>query len=106
MKLKGVVFLSAIEKRHWRGTYDYYDAAVREISSGEVPGSFGGVSGGGLWHIHLRPSQSTGKFSWDRSLIGLAFYQSPVRRDCRFIRCHGRRSLYVKALGSLALPTA
>jgi hypothetical protein len=102
--IKGSLFMSVIGKRWRRGPHDYFDIPARDIGVDDVPRSFGGVSGGGLWHIILRRSRKTGVLSWGKRLIGVAFYQSPVHRGKRFIRCHGPRSLFTMALGSFVLP--
>ena len=57
-----------------------------------IPESFGGMSGGGLWHVVPSESAPTGEFKLE--LEGVAFYQSAPTDGRRVIRCHGRQSIY------------
>jgi hypothetical protein len=75
-----------------RGDFDYYDFEI-DTSPDDIPGSFAGVSGGGLWQVLIYSSQTTGRIDWLRTLEGLAFYQFPSDNSRRTIRCHGPQSI-------------
>jgi len=69
------------------------------------PVNYGGVSGGGIWHIPLCVNPDVGLSSLTFSkpeLIGVAFYQSELSGRSRTILGHGPKELYtliVKQLG-------
>jgi hypothetical protein len=50
----------------------------------------------------MTKSASTGEVSWrgQASLEGVAFYQGFTAEHRGFIRCHGRKSIYVQAMGT------
>jgi hypothetical protein len=94
-RLKFFGAISTIESSHQRGDFDYLDLGIN--LSKNPPPSFGGMSGGGLWQIDIERRQSMdGTWSWSAAgaLEGVAFYQSIPADGRRFIRCHGRRSIY------------
>lgn len=97
-------FFGGLEETHERDGYDYLDAGADMRLSG-VPSSFGGVSGGALWHIVLSKNKR-GQILWDgkKYFHGVAFWQSPIVDGCRIVRCHGRKSLFEKAWMEWSLP--
>ena len=80
-----------------RGDYDYLEVDVQCGESSEGPVSYGGVRGGGLWQITLIQDKNGAIQPKDYILSGLAFYQSDLKNEARFIRCHGRHSIYKMA---------
>jgi hypothetical protein len=102
--VKGRAFFSVVHQTHWRNGYDYLDLSAK-LELPDVPSSFGGVSGGGLWEVGLSMTKS-GTISWNgrRNFRGVAFWQSPPCDGRRVIRCHGPRSIFERAWVSLALP--
>ncbi len=96
-------FFSAVQETHQRGGYDYLDLGAK-LGLSDVPSSFGGVSGGGLWEVGLSMSKS-GTISWDerRHFRGVAFWQSRPSVGRRVIRCHGPRSIFERAWESWGL---
>jgi len=94
LKFFGAIF--TIEDVHQRANWDYLDLGIN--LSKNPPSSFGGMSGGGLWQIDIeRYEDKDGTLLWrpGAALEGVAFYQSKPANGRRFIRCHGRRSLYL-----------
>lgn len=89
--LRGNFYASCIVNEETRRGYDYKDVSIR----GETI-SFGGVSGGGLWQTALKKNLETGEVSpaGRPSLEGVVFYQGPLSDAERFVRCHGKRSIY------------
>jgi hypothetical protein len=96
--MKTYVFASTIQRRTMHEGFDYLDLKIKR--KGKKPpllSSFGGVSGAGLWRCNLRRSP-TGKIEWEQhELEGVAFYQE-LNDGRGFIRCHGRASIYRRAL--------
>jgi len=79
-----------------KGDFVYWELAVEANANG-APTSYGGVSGGGLWkvivgktpHADLSSAKVTGIF-----LSGVAFYQSALKNERRFLRAHGADVVY------------
>ena len=97
-------FFSVIDQAHQQDGYDYLDLGA-DLGLSQVPQSFVGVSGGGLWQISLTKDKSE-KISWDgkRHFRGVAFWQSSITDDRRNIRCHGPQSIFQKAWDQWGLP--
>lgn len=97
---------SVLRASYIRNGFDYFDFSLDHPDRPTMPSSFAGLSGGGLWHVHLSPSRSTGKISirGKPTLEGVIFYEEFEARGIGFIRCHGRRSLYRKLLSTLKRP--
>jgi hypothetical protein len=85
------MFLAA-EKQRKRIGFDYLDYRF-DLAFPGVPRKFGGVSGGGVWHVYLYYSPQTGEIDWRLSLHGVAFYELDIVKEHRPIRCHGPRSI-------------
>jgi hypothetical protein len=69
------------------GGYDCLEFGVRAGDHG-FPSSYGGVSGGGVWHIPvtLDPDRGLASISYKHvELIGVAFYQSPDESGGRIL---------------------
>jgi hypothetical protein len=77
-----------------KGRYDYIDSKEYFGAHG-FPKSYGGFSGGGLWHVYVYIDPVTGERKERRHLAGMAFYEFPQKRRYRIIRCHGPRSIDV-----------
>lgn len=59
------------------------------------PGSFGGVSGGGIWLTPVqRATDGTLECTGEAELIGVAFWQSDREGEHRWIRGHGVEDIY------------
>jgi len=100
---------TTVHEVHTRDGFDYLDVGA-DLSIPDVPPTFGGVSGGGLWQVLMKRA-TTGEFSWEHkglNLEGLAFYEFPPADGRRIIRCHGRRTIYGAMPGqtSMAKPDA
>jgi hypothetical protein len=90
IEMRGSEF--SIQDRHRSGGFDYVDGLVN-VSDLPDPKSLGGVSGGGLWKVHLFQSLSTGKIDSIAILGGVAFWEFPVQNNHRIVRCHGLESI-------------
>ena len=90
-------------EREWEnGDYDYLDIPVLYDAKNELPESFGGISGAGLWHIPLVKAQDGTVQAEEPILSGVAFYQIDIVGKKRTtIRCHGRRSVYEAVYNAL-----
>lgn len=81
-------------KTFTKGRYDYVDSKEFFGAHG-FPKSYGGFSGGGLWHVYVHLNPKTGERTERNRLAGMAFYEFPAKRRYRVIRCHGARSIDV-----------
>jgi hypothetical protein len=100
--LRITLFGSGVDNAVERDGFDYLDLSFNHEGRADLPRSYGGLSGSGLWQIAITMSAATGEVSWpgQASLEGVAFYQSPSVDDRGFIRCHGRKSIYVRAMSA------
>jgi hypothetical protein len=89
---------STITETHDRDGFDYLDLRIDRERHPDQPGTYRGLSGTGLWRCSLKRSP-TGRVECDQvALEGVAFYED--RQTPGFIRCHGRVSIYGRALGA------
>ncbi len=101
---QGRGFFSNIRQMHLHEGYDYLDASVK-LNLPDVPSTFGGLSGGGLWEVRLSRTKG-GKISRDGipHFRGVAFWETEESDGRRAIRCHGPGSIFERAWESWALP--
>jgi len=87
--------VGGVDPPYERDGFDYIEFPV--IDDGpDVPTSFKGMSGGGLWQVTVTRSKS-GDLEISRSyLIGVIFFEDTRENGVRFLRCHGSLSLYGK----------
>jgi hypothetical protein len=81
------------------GQYDYFDFQL-DSSSPDMPKSWGGMSGGGLWRVLVYRSPETGKIDWAQRLWGTIYWQFAPKGGFRDIRSHGSES--IKAIAKSA----
>jgi hypothetical protein len=92
MKCEGNCLFGSIEKPYSSGDFDYIEMPADY--SNDVPVSFGGVSGGGLWHIVLEQTPQGNIKVKSIILSGVAFYQSALENNTRSLKCHWLMSVY------------
>lgn len=89
---------TGIHNRYDIGEFEYIEAGVRYTSENDLPPTFGGASGGGLWKFPLSGSkQNDGKLDLEAGnpvYAGVLFYETHREDNYRRIRCHGPKSLY------------
>lgn len=100
----GRAFFSMVQESYHRNGYDFLDLSAK-MDLPDVPSSFCGISGGGLWEVGLSMEKS-GKLCWDgnRHFRGVEFGQTKISAGRRMIRCHGPQSIFVKAWKEWAFP--
>lgn len=84
------IYLGA-EKLQNMGGFDYFDYEIE--ANAELPGHFGGVSGGGVWRVWVFCSPENGEIDWKMNFHGVAFYQLGIGENPTTIRCHGPESV-------------
>lgn len=92
---KNLVGLTGIEKRFEKEGFDYFDVSVNYNSKNDIPDTFKGMSGGGLWKILLSCTENLQdlKIS-DIIFSGVIFYQTKLKENRRILRSHGAKSIY------------
>jgi hypothetical protein len=80
-----------VEKDRW----DYIQSKCFYSAENDLPQSFGGTSGGGIWSMEVLKSKATDKLSIGKSaLVGVSFYQTKVENNVRYVRGHFIKSIY------------
>jgi hypothetical protein len=86
---------SGVSNEYSTGEYDYLEIKVDcSAANLEMPSSFGGLSGAGIWQIPLVKNDLGVITPDDFILSGVAFYQTGMLNEWRSLRCHGRRTVY------------
>jgi hypothetical protein len=82
----------------WKGDFDYWELKTLSRKNGR-PESFGGMSGAGVWKVILEKKRGA-KLSTAKILgvylSGVAYYQSALKGNWRFLRAHGPNTIYRK----------
>jgi hypothetical protein len=87
-------YFGGIKNIYMVGGFDYCNFEVRYDSISNIPDTFGGVSGGGLWQIPLRKSAEQTIEPIEYILSGVVFYETERTGLYRSVKCHGRKSIY------------
>ena len=92
--LKITLFASVVRSAQERDGFDSVDLSYYHEGRTELPSSYGGISGAGLWNLPVAKSE-TGAITWNgrATLKGVAFYQQAASQREGTIRCHGRKSV-------------
>ena len=97
-KIKGYQALcgaSSQPREYDKLDFDYLEIRVDyEPHNPELPWSFGGFSGGGVWQVPLRKIDGGEIEPEECILSGIVFCQSPIEDGTRLLRCHGKRTVY------------
>jgi len=105
-RFKAIFLDGIIEAPFTREGFDYVDFPV-DYKAGvytgrdDIPSTFGGVSGGGLWRLTPKRDERGVTYGDDPVLIGVAFYETPVVDQKRTILCHYAASVYDCVLAAL-----
>jgi hypothetical protein len=97
ISFEGICGATGVDREYSYGGYDYIEVGVEYAQGLDVPHTFGGVSGGGLWQVPFRKLPDGTFEPVNYYLSGVIFYQSDLIDGKRFIRCHGRKSIYFNA---------
>lgn len=84
-----------------RDGWDYVQSKCFYCDENNLPQSFGGTSGGGIWAMQVVKDNEAGKLSIrKRALVGVSFYQTKIEADERYVRGHFIKSIYDVAWGN------
>ena len=70
--------------------YDYLDFEIDTKKNSRVPSLLNGMSGGGVWKVEWKEVYNNFQYSY----WGIIFWQTELIDGKRFLRCHGRKSIY------------
>ena len=92
---QGLCGISGIRNEYEDAGYDYIELSIEYGNiNPELPNSFGGVSGSGVWQVPLIKT-ADGKLHADEYVLsGVAFYQTDMKGNHRILKCHGRKTIY------------
>ena len=105
-RLQGYSFIGGPTAQHLVNGWDFIDVNGYRTNCTSIPGSFGGVSGGGLWTFGItrRYGDTPGTEQIDvLTLAGVAFYELDPSSEKPALRCHGPRSVYEQALDQVRM---
>jgi len=91
--------------RFKKNDFDFVDVPAVSGGKADLPSSFKGVSGGGLWKFNLLKSQDEIKWDDDPIFCGVAFYEQKTEGENLLIRCHYAESIYKKVRQSILSPS-
>lgn len=93
------LFFSIVLLAERRGDFDYVELGFDHEGRSDLPRSYGGLSGSGLWQASIARSDS-GAVSWtgEVRLEGVAYFQKFTSANQGMVHCHGRASIYQQAL--------
>lgn len=75
--------------------FDYLEVRIDYgLNRSDLPTSFGGMSGGGLWQVLLNRTPTGAIEPKDYVLSGVTFFQTALEQGVRKLRCHGRKTIY------------
>ncbi len=96
---KGFTGFTSIENRREHANYDLCDVGVDYSLHDDLPKSFGGYSGGGLWHVVVTEDEKVGHRS--PMFAGVIFYQEQISGTRKILRCHLTNSVYRHAIDAI-----
>jgi hypothetical protein len=101
-RVRGEAFFGVTCTAERRGEYDYLTVYAKTTLR-EVPSSFGGISGGGLWEVTLKMRGDSIISRGEHHFRGVAFWEEREAPDRIAIRCHGPHSIFHTAWAEWAL---
>ena len=98
-ELKHMVFLGGVGDGDLsrQGKWDYIRSRCEYRASEKVPGTFKGVSGGGIWAVRLQVTKDDNWSVKSFCLIGVVFYETEVSNSVRHLIGHFTETIYQTA---------
>ena len=92
---------SGIEQSFSADEYDYLDVGIEYHSDDDIPKTFSGMSGGGIWLVPLVKDE-VGEISMkEHKYCGVVFYQTERVGNSRLLRGHGPKSVFGVAVDAI-----
>ena len=92
-KVFGFVGVGTADRFEVFDEHDYIWAGVDLCDEGSLPNDYRGMSGGGLWQVTLNLKDDNTSIR-DQYLSEVIYYQTDIEGNERFLKCHGRKSIY------------
>jgi hypothetical protein len=93
-----MVGITGVEMIHQKEEFDYFDTYANFTGRADIPDTFKGESGGGLWNIPISIEVSSDQHKTFQVgspiFAGVIFYEGPINNNRRLIRSHGAKSIY------------
>jgi len=94
-KMIGFFGFATSDCRYESGDFDFVDMVVHYGGRDQLPSTFEGLSGGGLWKVKVRCNSARDNWNYDKPVFcGVPFYQEEIVDEKRIVRCHYARSIY------------
>jgi hypothetical protein len=90
----GMCYAAGADREFQKDGFDYIELGVEYKDGADLPSTFGGMSGGGLWQVPLRQAENGMLEPSTLLLSGVIFYEFRIDNQPSIIKCHGRRSIY------------
>lgn len=81
--------------------FDYLELRAHYDAGQDLPSTFGGMSGGGLWQAKVRKSVEGELYLDELIYSGVIFYESAVVGGMRKLKCHGRASVHERLVEAM-----
>lgn len=101
MSLTNYCYAGGVDPGDEKDEFDYLDFPLSNGDESDLLSTYGGVSGGGLWQVTIRRSDDGDLVPGRYLYSGLIFWQDVRPDGVRFLRCHGRRSVYDMAFSAV-----
>ncbi len=106
--LPSLTLYTIVNKVSKKAGFDFLDLDVvpsRLAGAVNPPPSYKGMSGGGVWVLHLSRDERTNTYSINApatALAGVVFYETFDGNKPKDLRCHGPKSVYEKVYERLS----
>ncbi|MBB6064992.1 hypothetical protein [Pseudoxanthomonas broegbernensis] len=97
----GMVGIAPAPDETLRDGFDYLELRGRPGVDPDMPGTFGGASGGGLWQARIARRADGSLALQEVILSGVIFYETAVKDGVRGLRCHGRASVHERLVSAI-----
>lgn len=96
-RFPSLVYGTYVQQRFEVDSWDYLNIALDLDANPDLPSSFVGVSGGGVWRTRFGTDETAARFKVanryrDIFWVGVAFYETSL--EGRSLTAHGARSIY------------
>jgi hypothetical protein len=92
--LQDLCLAGGVKQEQVNSEFDYLLIDIEHVEGQNLPRSFGGMSGGGLWQVLIERTPQ-GEYHPRRYILsGVIFYEWLPKAGPKFLRCHGRQSIY------------
>lgn len=98
---ENILGYTRIEKYWIEDDFDYFEVSVIYDEGADLPRTFGGVSGGGVWRVKIEQTEDGKYHSGGPMLSGVACWEKPEKENRLHIICHGWRSIYYVAYNAV-----